>query len=47
VKKAKELRANMENRMKDGRGRVRGMRPHPVPPPEPRADDDLNLPETV
>ena len=47
VKKAKELRANMENRMKDGRGRGRGMRPHPMPPPEPRADDDLNFPETV
>ncbi len=45
VKKAKELRSQMENRMKDGRGR--GMRPHPRPEPEPRAEDDLNLPETV
>ena len=45
VKKAKDLRAEMENRMKDGRGR--GLRPHPMPPPEPRADDDLDLPETV
>jgi len=45
VKKAKDLRAEMENRMKDGRGR--GMRPHPMPPPEPRAEDDLNFPETV
>ncbi len=47
VKKAKELRSNMENRMKEGRGRGRGMRPHPMPPPEPRAGDNLNLPETV
>jgi len=47
VKKAKELRADMENRMKDGGGRGRGMRPHPMPPPEPRADDDLNFPETA
>jgi Spy/CpxP family protein refolding chaperone len=47
VKKAKELRAEMENRMKDGRGRGRGMRPHPMPPPEPRAEGDLNLPETA
>jgi Spy/CpxP family protein refolding chaperone len=47
VKKAKELRADMENRMKDGRGRGRGMRPHPMPPPEPRAEGDLDLPETV
>jgi Spy/CpxP family protein refolding chaperone len=46
VKKAKELRTEMENRVKDGRGR--GMhRPHPMPPPEPRAEGDLNLPETV
>jgi protein CpxP len=45
VKKAKELRSNMENRMKDGRGR--GMRPHPRPEQEPRAEGDLNLPETV
>jgi protein CpxP len=45
VKKAKDLRAEMENRMKDGRGR--GMREHPKPMPEPRAEDDLNLPETV
>ena len=45
VKKAKDLRSQMENRMKDGRGR--GMRPHPRPEPEPRAEDDLNLPETV
>ena len=47
VKKAKELRAEMENRVKDGRGRGRGMRPHPIPPPEPRAEGDLDLPETV
>jgi protein CpxP len=45
VKKAKELRTEMENRMKDGRGR--GMRPHPMPPPEPRAEGDSGLPETV
>lgn len=45
VKKAKELRGQMENRMKDGRGR--GMRPHPRPEPEPRVEGDLNLPETV
>jgi protein CpxP len=45
VKKAKELRSEIENRMKDGRGR--GMRPHPRPQPDPRADDELNLPETV
>jgi Spy/CpxP family protein refolding chaperone len=46
VKKAKELRTEMENRVKDGRGR--GMhRPHPMPPPDPRAEGDLNLPETV
>jgi len=45
VKKAKELRSEMENRMKDGRGR--GMRQHQRPMPEPRAEDDFNLPETV
>ena len=47
VKKAKELRAEMENRMKEGRGR--GMRPHPspAPRPEPRADDEISYPETV
>jgi len=47
VKKAKELRAEMENRMKEGRGR--GMRPHPAPTPrpEPRADDEISYPETV
>jgi Spy/CpxP family protein refolding chaperone len=44
VKKAKELRTEMENRMKEGRGR---MRPHPVPPPEPRAEGEISLPETV
>jgi Spy/CpxP family protein refolding chaperone len=47
VKKAKELRTEMENRMKEGRGRGRGMRPHPMPPPEPRAEGDISLPETV
>jgi protein CpxP len=48
VKKAKELRSEMENRMKEGRGRGRGMRPHhPMPPPEPRAEGDSGLPETV
>jgi protein CpxP len=47
VKKAKELRTEMENRIEDGRGRGRGMRPHPLPPPDPRAEGDLNLPETV
>ena len=47
VKKAKELRSEMENRMKEGRGR--GMRPHPspAPRPEPRADDEISYPETV
>jgi protein CpxP len=45
VKKAQELRSNMEKRMKDGRGR--GMRPHPRPEPEPRAEDGISLPETV
>jgi Spy/CpxP family protein refolding chaperone len=47
VKKAKELRSEMENRMKEGRGRGRGMRPHPMPPPEPRTEGDISLPETV
>jgi hypothetical protein len=47
VKKAKELRNEMENRMKEGRGRGRGMRPHPMPPPEPRVEGDISLPETV
>jgi protein CpxP len=45
LKKAKELRGEMENRMKDGRGR--GMRPHPRPEPQPRAEDGISLPETV
>ena len=45
VKKAKDLRSQMENRMKDGRGR--GMRPHPRPEPDPRAEDGFSLPETV
>ena len=45
VKKAKELRSEMEIRMKDGRGR--GMRPHPRPEPEPRAEGDIGFPETV
>lgn len=47
LKKAKELRSNMEQRMKDGRSR--GMRQHPRPnlPPEPRAEGDISLPETV
>jgi protein CpxP len=46
VKKAKELRLEMENRVKDGRGR--GMhRPQPMPPPEPRAEGDVSFPETV
>jgi protein CpxP len=50
VKKAKELRTEMENRVKDGRGR--GMhRPHPGPLPDPRpepaAEGDISLPETV
>jgi Spy/CpxP family protein refolding chaperone len=47
AKKAKELRIEMENRMKEGRGRGRGMHPHPMPPPEPRAEGDISLPETV
>jgi hypothetical protein len=45
VKKAKELRTEMGNRMKEGRGR--GMRPHPMRPPEPRVEGDISLPETV
>jgi Spy/CpxP family protein refolding chaperone len=49
VKKAKEWRSAMEDRMKEGRGR--GMRPHPgprsSPRPEPRAEGDISLPETV
>jgi protein CpxP len=44
VKKSKELRSEMENRMKEGRG---GHRPHPAPRPEPRPEDESNLPETV
>jgi periplasmic protein CpxP/Spy len=44
AKKAKELRGQMENRMKEGRGR---MRPHAAPGPEPRADDEISFPETV
>jgi periplasmic protein CpxP/Spy len=44
VKKAKELRAEMEQQMKAGRGR---MRPHPAPAPEPRAENLIGLPETV
>ena len=51
VKKAKELRSEMENRMKDGRGRGRGMRPHPgsrpEARPEPRVEGDISFPETV
>lgn len=47
VKKAKELRSEMENRMKEGRGRGRGMHPRPMPPPEPRTEGDSSLPETV
>ena len=47
LKKAKELRSEMENRMKDGRGRGMRQHPRPLPPPEPRAEGDLNLPETV
>ena len=47
VKKAKELRTGMENRMKDGRGPGRGMRPHPASHPEPRVEGDINFPETV
>ena len=51
AKKAKELRSEMENRMKDGRGRGRGMRPHPGPRPEPRSEPrgqgDVSFPETV
>ena len=51
VKKAKELRTEMENRMKAGRGQGRGMRPHPGPRPEtrpePRVEGDISFPETV
>ena len=51
VKKAKELRSGMENRMKDGRGQGRGMRQHPGPRPEarpePRVEGDISFPETV
>jgi len=51
VKKAKELRSEMENRLKDGRGRGRGMRPHQGPRPEaqpgPRGDGDISFPETA
>ena len=51
VKKAKELRTGMENRMKDGRGQGRGMRQHPGPRPEarpePRVEGDISFPETV
>jgi protein CpxP len=50
VTKAKELRTQMENRMKDGRGRGgRGMRPGPRPEPrvEPRSEGDISFPETV
>ena len=51
AKKAKELRSEMENRMKDGRGRGRGMRPHPGPrpdaQPEPRGQGDISFPETA
>jgi protein CpxP len=47
VKKAKELRSEMEDRMKEGRGRGRGMHPRPMPPPEPRTEGDSSLPETV
>jgi len=44
VKKAKELRSEMEQQMKAGRGR---MRPHPAAAPEPRAENPIGLPETV
>jgi len=47
VQKAKQLRSQMENRMKDGRGRGTGQHPRPLPPPEPRAEGDIGLPETV
>jgi len=47
VKKAKELRAGMENRMKDGRGPGRGMRLHSEPRHEPRVEGDIDFPETV
>lgn len=45
VQKVKDLRSEMESRMKDGRGR--GLRPRPLPPPDPRAEDGISLPETV
>lgn len=44
VKKAKELRGQMENRMKEG---PRHMRQHGGQATEPRAEDDISLPETV
>jgi Spy/CpxP family protein refolding chaperone len=47
AKKAKQLRSEMENRMKDGRGRGIRQHPRPLPPPEPRAEDGISLPETV
>ena len=47
VQKAKELRSQMENRMKDGRGRGMRQHPRPLPPPAPRAEGDISLPETV
>jgi protein CpxP len=54
VKKAKELRAEMESRMKEGRGgqgmgRHPRMRQEPRPEPrvEPRAEGDISFPETV
>ena len=50
VTKAKELRTQMENRMKDGRG-GRGMRPHPAsrpgPRPETRDGSGISYPEAV
>lgn len=46
VKKWKELRTELQNRMKEG-GRGRGMRPHPRPEPEPRAEDGVSFPEAV
>ena len=51
AKKAKELRSELENRMKDGRGRGRGVRPNPgqrpEAQPEPRGQGDISFPETV
>ena len=47
VKKAKELRSEVENRMKEGRGRGMRQHPYPDPRPEPRADDEISYPETV